>query len=76
MSEVEALVSSEGALEILKILILVGLLLYMAFSLLVIRQTKLMTRTVTGTLDRPIKVISWLHFFLTASIFLAAFLFL
>lgn len=76
MSEVEALLLTEEALGFLKIIVLIGLLLYMAFSLLVIRQAKLMTRTVTGTLDRQILIVSWIHFGLTASIFIVALFFL
>lgn len=70
MEAFEALLVSEGALSILKIIILIGILIYMAFSLLVIRQTQLMTRTITGKLDKPIRVISWIHFLITTFIFL------
>ncbi len=70
MEVFKALLVSEGALSILKIIILFGVLIYMAFSLLVIRQTQLMTRTITGKLDKPIKVISWIHFLITVLIFL------
>ncbi len=70
MEAFEALLVSEGALSILKIIILIGILIYKAFSLLVIRQTQLMTRTITGKLDKPIRVISWIHFLITTFIFL------
>jgi hypothetical protein len=70
MEAFEALLVSKEALNILKIMILFGVLIYMAFSLLVIRQTQLMTRTITGKLDRSIRVISWIHFLITVFIFL------
>lgn len=61
---------------VVKVFVLFSLLLYLAFSILVIRQVQLMTRTVTGKLDHRIRVVSWVHFLLTAGIFLGALLFL
>lgn len=58
--------------EVAKFLVLFGLLFYLVFAVLVIRQAQLMTRTLTGQLDRPIRVFSWIHFALAVAIFLLA----
>jgi hypothetical protein len=62
--------------DIAKLFVLVGLLVYLVFAIVVIRQVQLMTRTVTGDLDKAIRVISWVHFGLSAGIFILALLFL
>lgn len=59
-----------------KLFVLVGLLLYLAFAVVVIRQVQLMTRTITGELDGAIRVVAWVHFAFAVGIFLLALLFL
>jgi len=40
---------------------LLGMLFYLAFGVIVIRQVSLMSRTLKGSFDLPIKVIAWIH---------------
>ncbi|MCH7951602.1 hypothetical protein IH980_02630 [Patescibacteria group bacterium] len=61
---------------IAKLFVLVGLLLYLAFAVVVIRQVQLMARTVTGELDGKIRAVAWVHFAFAVGIFLLALLFL
>jgi len=61
-----------GIWAIAKIFVLFGLLLYLVFAVVVIREVKLMTRTVTGRLDSVVQVVAWVHFVLTVGIFLLA----
>ncbi len=62
--------------SIAKLVVLFGLLVYLVFAVVVIRQVQLMTRTVTGDLDHIIRAVSWIHFALAAGIFLATLMFL
>jgi uncharacterized membrane protein YozB (DUF420 family) len=66
----------EGIWEVMKLVVLTALIFYLVFTIVVIRQVQLMTRTVTGEIDQVIQVIAWLHFGLTAAIFVLALLFL
>jgi len=59
-----------------KLIILVGLLFYLVFAVVVIRQVQLMTKTIAGELDRTIRIVSWIHFALSVGVFLGVFLFL
>lgn len=59
-----------------KILVLLGMVFYLVFAVLVVRQVQLMTRTVKGDLDREVKIMSWVHFGLAVGVFLFALLFL
>ncbi len=63
---------NEGALIFVKLIVLFSLLMYLSFSIVVIRQAQLMTRTVTGELDRVIQVLSWVLFVISAGIFIVA----
>lgn len=55
--------------------VILVLFLYLAFALVVVRQVEMMTRVVSGNLNFPLKVFSWLHlFFSLGVIFLAFFL--
>lgn len=67
---------SENLLGILKLVVMFCLLLYLAFSILVLRQTQLMTKTVTGKLDKFIHLVSWGYFGMTILVFLASMIFL
>ena len=55
-----------------KVFVLFSLLFFLAFSILVVRQAKLMTTTVTGKLDRQIKIVSWLFFIFAALVFVGS----
>lgn len=46
---------------IAKIFVLIGLLLYLAFSLVVIRQVQLMIETVEVGFEAPIKFLAYVH---------------
>jgi len=48
--------------SVAKIFVVVALLIYVVFAWVVVSQVKMMTRVVSGELDLPIKIISWLHF--------------
>lgn len=67
---------SEGMWEVLKLAVLFGLLVFLAFSILVLRQTQLMTRTVTGKLDKTIHATAWVYFILVVCLFIFSLLFL
>lgn len=58
--------------EVAKFLLLFGILLYLVFAVLVIRQVQLMTRTLTGEMDQVVRILSWVHFGLAVAIFLLA----
>lgn len=62
--------------EITKLVVLLGLIFYLVFAVVVIRQVQLMTRTVTGELDHVVRVVAWVHFVIACSIFVLALMFL
>lgn len=66
----------DGVLNLLKVLVLLGLLFYIFFAVLIIRQTSLMTRTVQGKLDRVIRIMSWAHFTFAVFIFVLSYVIL
>ena len=66
----------ENVWVFVKIGILFSLLFYLGFSLMIIRQAQLMTKTVAGELDRKIHIISWAHFIFTALVFLGVVVFI
>jgi len=72
----QLVVLGEGVSTIYKLFALFGMLIYLSFSIVVIRQSQLMTRTVTGELDRIINIFAWGHFILNAVIFVVVLLFL
>jgi hypothetical protein len=55
-----------------KLLVLLGLLLYLAFAAVVIRQVNLMVHALDGILNLPIRTIAWVHFLLATAVFLLA----
>jgi hypothetical protein len=44
-----------------KIFVIIGILIYLAFALVVVRQVKLMTDTIKAGFDRPIKILAYIH---------------
>jgi len=46
---------------VFKGLFLLGMLFYLAFGVIVVRQVGLMSKTLKGSLDLPIKIIAWIH---------------
>jgi len=57
---------------ILKILFLAALFIYVAFAVIVVRQVKLMSQTLNGVLDLPLRLISWIHLLVAITVFLLA----
>lgn len=57
-------------------MVLIGLLLYLAFSVIVVRQVVLMSKTLIGEFGDILRLISWVHLILTAAILLLALVFL
>lgn len=55
-----------------KLLVVFGLLLYLGFAGVVIRQVNLMSRALNGAFDFPIKTAAWVHFLLAIVVFLLA----
>lgn len=55
---------------VFKALLLFGMLFYLAFGVIVVRQVNLMARTLDGAFDPPIKVIAWIHLGLMIGLFL------
>lgn len=56
----------------IKILFLLGFFLYIAFALVVIRQTSLMTKTLIGGFAAPIKIVVLAHLGVAIAVFLLA----
>ena len=55
---------------LIKLGALFGLLVYVVFSIIVVRQVGLMTETLEIEFETPIKVVAWLHLFFTIAVFL------
>jgi len=62
--------------DISKLAVLVFLLIYIIFSIVVIRQINLMSQALNGTLNLPLKIFAWLHFGLAVFVFLLSLLML
>lgn len=59
-----------------KLLFLLGLLIYVAFAIIVVRQVKLMSQTLNGAFDLPLKLISWVHLGVALAVFIFAWMIL
>jgi hypothetical protein len=57
---------------VVKIAALIALGLYLVFSLIVVRQTKLMTSTLTLGFETPIILLSYIHLAFAVLVLLAA----
>lgn len=57
---------------IVKIFVLFGLLVYIIFSVVVVRQVNLMTETLRVGLETPLKIIALTHLILPVLVFLFA----
>lgn len=55
-----------------KIFYLLGLLIYVIFAIVVVRQAKLMVATLNGALEAPVRLIAWIHLGLAVMVFLLA----
>ena len=58
---------------LVKIIFLIGLIVYVVFAGVVVRQVYLMTRTISTGSEFFIKVIVWFHLIIAIGIFLLAF---
>ena len=56
--------------SVVKVFFLFALFVYFLFALIVVRQVYLMTQVVSGKIDWLIKIIGWLHLFLTIGVIL------
>lgn len=61
-----------GPWVFIKLLFLLGFLIYVAFAVIVVRQVDLMHQTLNGVLDFPLKLIAWIHLGVAVAIFLLA----
>lgn len=57
---------------LVKVLFLVGLVLYLAFAVIVVRQVKLMNRTLNGLFDIPLRLFSLVHLIVAIGVFILA----
>lgn len=57
---------------IVKIFFVIGLIVYLVFALVVLKQTNLMTSTIAMGFDLPIKSLAWLHLIFAIGILLLA----
>jgi len=57
---------------LVKLLFLVGLGLYLAFAVVVVRQVKFMSQTLNGLLDVPLRLFSLAHLFAAIGVFILA----
>jgi hypothetical protein len=57
---------------VIKILLLIGLLFYIVFAIIIVRQVKLMSQVLTGLFEGVIDFIAWVHLLVAVLIFIAA----
>ena len=53
-------------------LMVIALILYLVFAVVVIRQVQLMSRTLNGALELPLKLLSYIHLGLAVLVMLMA----
>jgi len=58
--------------EVVKYAFLILLLIYLGFSLVVLRQAQMMIKTLAVGFDKPILVVAYLHLIFSIGIFLVA----
>lgn len=68
----EAIIGGPVLLIVFKLLFLSGIALYIVFAFMVVRQVQLMTQTITIPFDPILRLIAWVHLFLTIGVFLLA----
>lgn len=56
----------------IKLLFLAALSIYVAFAVVVVRQVAMMSRTVKGSLNWLLKLITWIHFGVAVGVFVLA----
>jgi len=68
------LAAQDSLLLLFEGFLLIGLLIYLVFALVVIRQTNQMTQTLEVGFESPIKALAWLHLLFALSTFVLAFM--
>jgi hypothetical protein len=58
---------------LLKLMYLIAFGIYVVFALVVVSQVRQMTQTLNGSLDLPLKLLSWIHFGVAIGALLLAF---
>jgi hypothetical protein len=58
---------------LVKLAAMMGLFLYIGFSVMIVRQVDLMSRALNGNFDAPLKLLAWIYLALTVIVFLLAF---
>jgi len=51
---------------------LLGIGIYLIFAMVMIRQVQLMSNTLNGTLNLPLRLVAWIHLGLGVGVFLLA----
>ncbi|MAG60101.1 hypothetical protein CMO96_04945 [Candidatus Woesebacteria bacterium] len=74
MLGLETIIPESTIWFLVKILFLVGLLVYLVFAAVVVRQVHLMTSTLQVGVELPVKSIAWIHMFVAIGVFLLALL--
>ncbi|OGD53449.1 hypothetical protein A3J78_00180 [Candidatus Beckwithbacteria bacterium RBG_13_35_6] len=62
--------------SVVKVLFLLALGLYLLFALMIIKEVDLMSKTIKGVFNLPLKLIAFLHFCLSVAVFILAFVIL
>jgi len=62
--------------QIGKVFVLIGLVVYVVFAFIVVRQVKLMTEVVSGILSGFLRLVSWIFFLFSVGVFVLTLLFL
>jgi len=75
IQQILILLSSISIFTVLKFFVLLALVLYFAFSLIVLRQVEIMTSTFKTGFETLLKIIAWAQLGLIIAIFLIVLLF-
>lgn len=76
MEQVISAVTNINIWSIGKLFVLIGLAVYAIFAFVVVRQVKLMTEVVSGILTHSLRIVSWIFFLFSVSVFFLALVFL
>jgi len=76
MEEVINTISNINIWGLGKVFVLIGLVVYAIFAFVVVRQVKLMTEVISGILTHSLRIISWIFFLFSVSVFFLALAFL
>lgn len=65
-------ISFDDFLFVIKGFYLLGMLLYIVFAGLIIRQVQMMTQSLAGILKLPLVPVAWVHFVIAILLFILA----